>query len=140
MTVVTVEIVNEPGATEGDPGATFRFPNCDDGRCGRDVCRTCRSVGGCLFVPPPDTEGGPGASAKALARAWASGPCRAGRQRIEDAGCVDDLADLIQRERTQSRAAVVAEIVAWTKDHSFEFADQVSAAIEAKWGKGGAER
>lgn len=91
-----------------------------------------------MFVPPPDTEGGPGASAKALARAWASGPCRAGRQRIEDAGCVDDLADLIQRERTQSYSAVVAEIVAMLRrraphDGVNEYT-RLADAIEAKWG------
>ena len=81
---------------------------------------------------PGATEEGPGASPKALACAWASGPCRAGRQRIEDAGCVDDLADLIRHERTQSRAAVVAEIVAWLRRKGFYGASprEIADAIE----------
>ena len=72
---------------------------------------------------PGATEGGPGADIES--------PCR-------DCGVAHGhhLEHVCPRDM---RAAVVAEIVAWTKDHSFEFADQVSAAIEAKWGKGETE-
>lgn len=50
-------------------------------------------------------EAPPDAKDLAIAKAWADEPCRPGKDRLEDAGCVEALAQLIGRIRAEERAA-----------------------------------